>query len=74
MQKREDIIFCIDVNEELKEVPKSYISSLTYLVNECRLEWAHSYLGYSGDEQKEGGQQIDHVLASTILVRAFFQW
>ena len=63
-KKGDEIILCLDANEEIQEERKVTANTITQLVKNNALVCAHKLLGYKSDTSQVSGKQIDHILVS----------
>ena len=63
-KKGDEIILCLDANEEIQEGQKKITNTITQLVKNNALVCAHKFLGYKSGTSQISGKQIDHILVS----------
>ena len=63
-KKGDEIILCIDANEEIQEERKKIANTITQVVKSNALVCAHKFLGYKSGTSQVSGKQIDHILVS----------
>ena len=63
-KKGDEIILCLDANEEIQEGKKKTANTITQLVKDNALVCANKFLGHKSGTSQSSGKQIDHILVT----------